>query len=120
MNAPRLRTPETSRSSPLWREPDDNGSAPTSGGAGFGEPLRPPERFSIMKATPALPVSLPILRRAALDAAVHEKTAVRALRGLPVRPAGRDRLMAALSQLGVDVRALPAACAATPDRSETT
>lgn len=54
-----------------------------------------------MKQSPDVP--LRVLRAAALEAGVHEKTATRAVLGLPVRPAGRERLFEALQRHGVDV-----------------
>lgn len=51
-------------------------------------------------------IPLTVLRRAALDAGVHEKTALRAVEGLPVRPAGRERLLEALARQGIDVSKL--------------
>jgi len=53
--------------------------------------------------TPIPSIPLRTIRQAALEAGVHEKTAIRAARGLPVRPAGRERLFEALARLGVDV-----------------
>jgi hypothetical protein len=54
-----------------------------------------------MMSIPSIP--LRTIRQAALEAGVHEKTALRATLGLPVRPAGRERLFEALTRLGVDV-----------------
>jgi hypothetical protein len=48
-------------------------------------------------------IPLRTIRQAALEAGVCEKTALRATLGLPVRPAGRERLLEALARHGVDV-----------------
>jgi hypothetical protein len=58
-----------------------------------------------MKTVPSIPVR--VLRQAALDAGVHEKTAVKVALGLPVRPAGKERVLEALRARGVNVSALP-------------
>jgi len=59
-----------------------------------------------MTAIPDIPLRL--LRAAALDAGVHERTGLRVTLGLPVRPAGRERFIEALAKLGVDTSKLPA------------
>jgi len=57
------------------------------------------------RTVPGLP--LLVLRQAALDAGVHEQTAMKVALGLPVRPAGKERVLAALRTHGINVSALP-------------
>jgi hypothetical protein len=54
---------------------------------------------------PAVPRS--VLRMACATADVDERTAARFLLGMPVRDGNRERLLAALTSLGVDVGSLP-------------
>jgi hypothetical protein len=54
-----------------------------------------------MKHSAAIPLPLKTIRQVAADAEVNEKTALRVLVGNPVRPGGKERVLAALRLRGI-------------------
>jgi hypothetical protein len=55
-----------------------------------------------------VPIPIKVVRLAAAEADVDERTACRVIAGAPTRPACRERVLRALADRGVDVSKLPA------------